>query len=385
MLELVAIMLIIGGIIGYAIAFQKAKHGLITVFCDWSDFVWSLLWILAWLACLLLWSSAIKHGSKLSLFFFSVFVIVGIVSSFKLFVGAFRNNATLGGAFWSLFARFFASIFAFIIIGKIFAEDGEDADGKQNLVLMFLRVLFYGFIFNTCVKPLVRDNRSAEVKKSQGLLAQYKKPVYAVYCLFAAIVAIVVVSSASDSTGPKFDVEGSKAVAISYVRAFLDNDIEEVVDLSYGEWKQFVDVFESMLDKTEMRETFCEHMKRTIGDLKIDENSTTSEAWMNPRAEDWAKARDVKQADVRVRLVDPSNNSHWVSCHLKRGWFSWKISRMDSDNPIGKALLDFEQIAKDKELSGNRNKRRNWPKILGLFVVGCFFWYGIIKKRKAIK
>lgn len=385
MAELMAIMLIVGVIIGYAVAFQKAKYGQITVYCDWSDFGWSLLWILAWLACLLLWPSAIMRGSVPAVFFFFVFVIAGIASSFKLFVGAFKNNATVGGALWSLFARFFASIFAFVIIGKIFAEDGEDANGKPNLVLMFLRVLLYGFIFNTCVKPLVRDNRSVEVKASQGLLAQYKKPVYAVYCLFAAIVAISVVSSASHSTGPKFDFEGSKAAAISYVRAFLDNDIGEVADLSCGEWQKWIEVFESMLDKTEMREAFREHMQRTIGDLRIDENLTKSEAWMNPCAEDWASARDVKQADVRVSLVDSSNNYHWVGCHLKRGWLSWKVSRMELENPIGRAFLDFEQVAKDKEKTVNRNKGRSWPKILVYFVAGCVLWYGFIKKRKTIK
>ena len=70
MAELMAIMLIVGVIIGYAVAFQKAKHGQITVYCDWSDFGWSLLWILAWLACLLLWPSAIKRGSVPAVFFF---------------------------------------------------------------------------------------------------------------------------------------------------------------------------------------------------------------------------------------------------------------------------------------------------------------------------
>lgn len=158
----VALLLIAAVIYGYTVALQKAKAGEITVYKNWWDFGFAIMWPICLLAGLLCFEGSMVASDKqpvmklLAMGFLCLFLI----SAVKLVVGAFTLNKK--GAWLALHARFFGSIFAIGIIGLIWHGSDSESNRRQNLLVQILWLLFYCWLFKTCILPLVGDNGNAK-------------------------------------------------------------------------------------------------------------------------------------------------------------------------------------------------------------------------------
>ena len=162
MIVVTVLVLIVSAIYGYVVAIEKAKAGVITVYKDWWDFGFAISWPICLLVGLIFLEGAMIESDKQPVmrFLAIVFLCLFFMSVGKLVIGAFTLNKK--GAWLALHARVFGSIFAIGIIGLIWHGRDSESDRRQNLLVQILWLLFYCWLFKTCVLPLVGDNGNAK-------------------------------------------------------------------------------------------------------------------------------------------------------------------------------------------------------------------------------
>lgn len=162
MVTVVVLLFMAVGIYGYVVALQKAKAGEITVYKNWWDFGFAILWPICLLIGLIFLEGAMIESEKQPEMKLLAVVFLGLffISVVKLVVGAFTLNRK--GAWLALHARFFGSIFALGIIGLIWNGRDSESNRRQNLIVQIMWLFIYCWLFKTCVLPLVGDNRNAK-------------------------------------------------------------------------------------------------------------------------------------------------------------------------------------------------------------------------------
>lgn len=393
MIGIILVSLAVVAIWGYVVASKKVTDGEVTAYVDWGDFAWSSAWTFLTIFQFICWSWAHHRGGVFAGFLVLVlFVLIGI-SVYKLIIGAFRYNATLKDAFIVLYLRAAASFLSFALVGKIIGEEGRDPDGRPNVLLLILRTMFYMWLFEKLLCPLVEDNRNRKIIKADGVFAEHKSYVLGGYCALIAFIGVIIYFCNTQSSSHRvFDEAGAKKAAREFVRAFMDGNLDEVIDASCEELEDHMKEFRKICKKEDAEELFVDFTKTRFDGYCID-GACEVEICRDPRAYDWATSRDFSKGIVSICLCKENSSRITLRLLTHKHFMGWKVMNIEPGEEIGKCLLDFaenaEKLKESHSSNGSGSKRpgsvwgSSFGKCLSLVLIIGFVTRLYFKRKKA--
>ena len=141
----------------YFKALGLAKTGELVVYCNWSDFLKSSVWVYAVPIGLVFIADDSADWFHHSLGW--IFIIAGICSFVCLVRGAFVHNT--GSLRWlSLFSRFAVVFLALAAISELHSRIERFKKGELGVIRgVLLPLMVFALIFNTLVKPMIGTSR----------------------------------------------------------------------------------------------------------------------------------------------------------------------------------------------------------------------------------